>query len=154
MSLNCTEKFLENVTDVYVYASSDLSIPLPFSIPNIKELTFPSLPSALLHLSKSASDGVECTSITIKENASVSAFPHRREQAVSAVIEQDTTRVRDAYSNIVGKDCFVVFVNECNEKFFIYSLPATFGIEYNETVENSLSLEMKMQSLSSFIKMV
>lgn len=150
----CREKFLDGVTDVYVYPSDKSVLPLPFSVAKIPAMERCSFAEPLLHVATSGENYVTADGITVKQtlaeggNGTVYTFD------ISVNIEHGADNIAEIHKNLVQKDCLVVLRQYDGTLLLCYTLPGTFAFSTSETKtvnDSQRTIAVNTKSMSDFI---
>ncbi len=151
---NCKEKFLDGITEAYVYTSENTSFPTPFSVQQITGMDGCTLKTPALHIAMTDTADAEADSISAKVTPEIGGngivFTHE----ITVSVTQGIENVRQAHKNIAGKDCHVVFVTSGGETYLSYTCPGSFVFKPTTTSTNtepSTSLTITLKSMSDFV---
>lgn len=153
---NCIEKFLSELTDIFVYDNKACKVPIPFGVANLvsMKVTLPATP--LLHI---AADGdaheVSALPNTMKaeyqtqQTATGVIYTH----SIAVDIEQGFDNVRNVSNAYKHGDCYVVLRDVNANSYLLYTLPNTFVMDETQgkSSEHTCKLKISLNSMSGYI---
>lgn len=152
---SCRELFLDGITDAYLYAVRDSSVPIPFSIPLILQITGCHFAGEALHIATSEGDNyVISDSITAKETSSDGGNGTVFKFEITANISEGKANMPEIIKNMHGKDYYIVLRKQDDSLYLCHTIPGTFSITPSVTVQNdaeSRSITATCQAMSEFI---
>ena len=152
----CKERYLDGVTDAYVYTMDGSTVPVPFSVPQILNMNSCVFPTALLHVTTTGDESaLDADSITAKTSVDIGGNGMVFTFEVSATVSDgNNDNVREACKAMNNKDCLVVLRKANDELYLCYTLPGTFTMKPTDSITQSVeqhTLAMSLKSLSAFI---
>lgn len=151
----CRELFLDGVTDAYLYAVRDSSVPIPFSIPLILNMNGCKFAGEALHLATSEGDNyVISDSITAKETSSEGGNGTVFKFEITANISDGKANIPEIIKNMHGKDYYIVLRKQDDSLYLCHTIPGTFSIAPSVTIQmdaESRSITATCQAMSEFI---
>lgn len=152
---SCRELFLDGVTDAYLYAVRDSSVPIPFSIPLILNMNGCKFAGEALHLATSEGDNyVISDSITAKETSSEGGNGTVFKFEITANISDGKANMSEIIKNMHGKDYYIVLRKQDDSFYLCHTIPGTFSIAPSVTIQmdaESRSITATCQAMSEFI---
>lgn len=152
---SCRELFLDGVTDAYLYAVRDSSVPIPFSIPLILNMNGCKFAGEALHLATSEGDNyVISDSITAKETSSEGGNGTVFKFEITANISDGKANMSEIIKNMHGKDYYIVLRKQDDSLYLCHTIPGTFSIAPSVTIQmdaESRSITATCQAMSEFI---
>lgn len=152
---SCRELFLDGVTDAYLYAVRDSSVPIPFSIPLILNMNGCKFAGEALHLATSEGDNyVISDSITAKETSSEGGNGTVFKFEITANISDGKANMPEIIKNMHGKDYYIVLRKQDDSLYLCHTIPGTFSIAPSVTIQmdaESRSITATCQAMSEFI---
>lgn len=152
---SCRELFLDGVTDAYLYAVRDSSVPIPFSIPLILNMNGCKFAGEALHLATSEGDNyVISDSITAKETSSDGGNGTVFKFEITANISDGKANMSEIIKNMHGKDYYIVLRKQDDSLYLCHTIPGTFSIAPSVTIQmdaESRSITATCQAMSEFI---
>lgn len=152
---SCRELFLDGVTDAYLYAVRDSSVPIPFSIPLILNMNGCKFAGEALHLATSEGDNyVISDSITAKETSSEGGNGTVFEFEITANISDGKANMSEIIKNMHGKDYYIVLRKQDDSLYLCHTIPGTFSIAPSVTIQmdaESRSITATCHAMSEFI---
>lgn len=152
---SCREFFLDGITDAYLYAVRDSSVPIPFSIPLILNMNGCKFAGEALHLATSEGDNyVISDSITAKETSSEGGNGTVFKFEITANISDGKANIPEIIKNMHGKDYYIVLRKQDDSLYLCHTIPGTFGIAPSVTIQNDVetrSITATCQAMSEFI---
>lgn len=153
---NCIEKFLSELTDIYVYDSKDCNMPIPFGVANLVSMRFALPATPLLHISID-SDNNEVSALPqsmkaeyqSQQTASGVIYSH----TVAADVEQGFDNVRNVANAYKHENCYVVLRDVNANNYLLYTLPNTFLIDEKQgkSTEHTCRISISLKSMSGYI---
>lgn len=152
---SCREFFLDGITDAYLYAVRDSSVPIPFSIPLILNMNGCKFAGEALHLATSEGDNyVISDSITAKETSSEGGNGTVFKFEITANISDGKANMSEIIKNMHGKDYYIVLRKQDDSLYLCHTIPGTFSIAPSVTIQmdaESRSITATCQAMSEFI---
>lgn len=152
---SCRELFLDGVTDAYLYAVRDSSVPIPFSIPLILDMNGCKFAGEALHLATSEGENyVISDSITAKETSSEGGNGTVFKFEITANISDGKANIPEIIKNMHGKDYYIVLRKQDDSLYLCHTTPGTFSIAPSVTIQmdaESRSITATCQAMSEFI---
>lgn len=152
---SCRELFLDGVTDAYLYAVRDSSVPIPFSIPLILDMNGCKFAGEALHLATSEGDNyVISDSITAKETSSEGGNGTVFKFEITANISDGKANIPEIIKNMHGKDYYIVLRKQDDSLYLCHTIPGTFSIAPSVTIQMDAeirSITATCQAMSEFI---
>lgn len=152
---SCRELFLDGVTDAYLYAVRDSSVPIPFSIPMLVQINGCHFAGEALHIATSEGDNyVISDSITAKQTSSEGGNGTVFKFEITANISEGKANMPEIIKNMHGKDYYIVLRKQDDSLYLCHTIPGTFSITPSVTVQNdaeSRSITATCQAMSEFI---
>lgn len=152
---SCRELFLDGITDAYLYAVRDSSVPIPFSIPLILNMNGCKFAGEALHLATSEGDNyVISDSITAKETSSEGGNGTVFKFEITANISDGKANMSEIIKNMHGKDYYIVLRKQDDSLYLCHTIPGTFSIAPSVTIQmdaESRSITATCQAMSEFI---
>lgn len=152
---SCRELFLDGVTDAYLYAVRDSSVPIPFSIPLILNMNGCKFAGEALHLATSEGDNyVISDSITAKETSSEGGNCTVFKFEITANISDGKANMSEIIKNMHGKDYYIVLRKQDDSLYLCHTIPGTFSIAPSVTIQMDAerrSITATCQAMSEFI---
>ena len=138
---NCRELFLRGVTDAYLYAVRDSTLPIPCNIAGLLQMNGCRFAGEALHIATIEGDNyVTADSITAKQTSSVAG--------------NGTVFSFEITAKMRGKDYYIVLRKQDDSLYLCYTLPGTFGITSSATAQidgETVSVTATCQAMSEFI---
>lgn len=152
---SCRELFLDGVTDAYLYAVRDSSVPIPFSIPMLVQINGCHFAGEALHIATSEGDNyVISDSITAKQTSSEGGNGIVFKFEITANISEGKANMPEIVKNMHGKDYYIVLRKQDDSLYLCHTLPGTFSITDSVTAQNDAetrSITATCQAMSEFI---
>jgi hypothetical protein len=151
---NCKETFLSGVTDAYFYSTENTTFAVPFSVARQLQLTDCILPSPELHIATTGDDYVVADSITAKTTLDLGGNGMVYTYDISATVTIGIDNVREAFSNMDGKDYYVVLSRTNGTHKLCYTLPGTFIFKpatSTTQTDETVTVSVTLKALSDFI---
>lgn len=152
---SCRELFLDGVTDTYLYAVRDSSVPIPFSIPMLVQINGCHFAGEALHIATSEGDNyVISDSITAKQTSSEGGNGIVFKFEITANISEGKANMPEIVKNMHGKDYYIVLRKQDDSLYLCHTLPGTFSITDSVTAQNDAetrSITATCQAMSEFI---
>lgn len=152
---SCRELFLDGVTDAYFYAVRESSVPIPFSIPMILQITGCHFAGEALHVALSEGDNyIISDSITAKQTSSEGGNGTVFKFEITANISDGKANIPEIIKKMHGKDYYIVLRKQDDTIYLCHTLPGTFSITDSVTDQNDAetrSITATCQAMSEFI---
>ena len=156
LSNNCREKFLEGVTDIYIYRSSEVQLPVPFNVAQILSMSVGKFGTAVLHIATSDEAYVEAESITAKTTLTESGNGTLYTFNISVSVENGQDNVCEAVKTLRRTDCIVVLQVQGGTRYLVNTLPNTFSFKSTDSKsrnEDTRELSISAKAISDFIRL-
>ena len=155
-SENCKERFLEGITDAYIYPSVNAVLPVPFSVAQILRMNNCKFGDALLHIATAEETYVVADTLSAKSTPERNGNGTVFSLEISATITDGKENVRETQRKIAieGDDYYIVLCREDGQLLLCYTLPNTFSFKANTSLsqsEEQMSLSISCKSMSDFI---
>ena len=155
-SENCKERFLEGITDAYIYPSVNAVLPVPFSVAQILRMNNCKFGDALLHIATAEETYVVADTLSAKSTPERNGNGTVFSLEISATITDGKENVRETQRKIAieGDDYYIVLRREDGQLLLCYTLPKTFSFKANTSLsqsEEQMSLSISCKSMSDFI---
>lgn len=151
---NCREKFLEGVTDVYIYPTSAVKLPIPFNVAQIMSMSGGEFGDNVLHISTSGEDYVVAESITAKTTLTESGNGTLYTFNISGSVENGQEIVCEAVKTLRRTDYFLVLQTQGGTRYLVNTLPNTFSFRSTDSKslnEDSRDFTISAKAMSDFI---
>ena len=152
---NCRELFLRGVTDAYLYAVRDSTLPIPCSVAGILQMNGCRFAGEALHIATIEGDNyVTADSITAKQTSSVAGNGTVFSFEITANIDLGKENIPEITAKMRGKDYYIVLRKQDDSIYLCHTIPGTFSIAPSVTVQNdaeSRSITATCQAMSEFI---
>lgn len=152
---SCRELFLDGVTDAYFYDVRESSVPIPFSIPMILQITGCHFSGEALHVATSEGDNyIISDSITAKQTSSEGGNGTIFKFEITANISDGKANIPEIIKKMHGKDYYIVLRKQDDTIYLCHTLPGTFNITDSVTSQNDAetrSITAICQAMSEFI---
>lgn len=152
---NCRELFLRGVTDAYLYAVRDSTLPIPCSIAGLLQMNGCRFAGEALHIATIEGDNyVTADSITAKQTSSVAGNGTVFSFELTANIDLGKENLPEIIAKMRGKDYYIVLRKQDDSLYLCHTLPGTFGITDSVTSQNDAetrSITAICQAMSEFI---
>ena len=152
---NCRELFLRGLTDAYLYAVRDSTLPIPCSIAGILQMNGCRFAGEALHIATIEGDNyVTADSITAKQTSSVAGNGTVFSFELTANIDLGKENMPEIIAKMRGKDYYIVLRKQDDSLYLCYTIPGTFSIAPSVTVQNDAetrSITATCQAMSEFI---
>lgn len=152
---SCRELFLDGVTDAYFYAVFESSVPIPFSIPMILQISGCKFAGEALHVATSEGDNyVISDGITAKQTSSEGGNGTVFKFEITANISDGKENIPQIIKNMHRKDYYIVLRKQDDSLYLCHTLPGTFSITDSVTAQNDVetrSITATCQAMSEFI---
>lgn len=155
-SENCKERFLEGITDAYIYPSVNAVLPVPFAVAQILRMNNCKFGDALLHIATAEETYVVADTLSAKSTPARNGNGTVFSLEISATITEGKENVRETQRKIAieGDDYYVVLKREDGTFYLCYSLSSTFTFNASTSTTQTSeeeSLTISMKSMSDFI---
>ena len=152
---NCRELFLRGVTDAYLYAVRDSTLPIPCSVAGLLQMNGCRFAGEALHIATIEGDNyVTANSITAKQTSSVAGNGTVFSFELTANIDLGKENLPEITAKMRGKDYYIVLRKQDDSLYLCYTLPGTFGITSSATAQidgETVSVTATCQAMSEFI---
>lgn len=152
---SCRELFLDGVIDAYFYAVRESSVPIPFSIPMISQITGCHFAGEALHVALSEGDNyIISDSITAKQTSSEGGNGTVFKFEITANISDGKANIPEIIKKMHGKDYYIVLRKQDDTIYLCHTLPGTFSITDSVTAQKDAetrSITAICQAMSEFI---
>ena len=153
---NCKEFFFFFLTEKYLYPTKSRSIPVPFSLAQIKNNNNCVFSDALLHIATQDGKPVVAKTLTAKSTTSKMGCGSVFSLEISATITDGKENVRETQRKIAieGDDYYIVLCREDGQLLLCYTLPNTFSFKADTSLsqsEEQMPLSISCKSMSDFI---
>ena len=155
-SENCKERFLEGITDAYIYPSVNAVLPVPFSVAQILRMNNCKFGDALLHIAIAEETYVVADTLSAKSTPERNGNGTVFSLEISATITDGKENIRETQRKIAieGDDYYIVLCREDGQLLLCYTLPNTFSFKANTSLsqsEEQMPLSISCKSMSDFI---
>lgn len=152
----CSEFFLDGITDVFLYTSQSSDIPVPLSAQQTTSIDNCAFQSPAAHLSLSDGEDVSAVydSVTAKTTITLGGNGFAYAMEISLNVTSGNENINAISKNVFDKDCNVVFRCEDGTYWLGYALPATFFFQSTTSItqtEETRTVTITLKSMSSFI---
>jgi len=153
---SCRELFLDGVTDAYLYAVQDSTLPIPFSVQRVVQMNGCKFAGEGLHLALSEGSGnyVVAESITAKQTSQEAGNGTVFTFEISATINAGSENIPEIGKNMRGKDYYIVLRKQDDSLYLCYTLPNTFALATsvtNQSNAESRTVTATCKAMSEFI---
>lgn len=155
-SQNCSEYFLDGITDVYLQPTDSFGNEVPFSVPLLLSAqSSASLVDSLLHISTSNNDSsILADSITAKTSVTDNGNGSYYTIEITASVTGKADDLRSASKKIGKNDCHVVLRTADGGNLLGYTLPNTFSFQSTTSItqtEETRTVSISLKSMSDLI---
>ena len=147
--MSCNEIILEDIVQVEVYTSDQISIPVPPNVNCVSFLEKNKFLTPLLKLALSYNSEVEMSDpatlkITTARQAAGLIYTHD----LSIPVVNDRSKVRPYVNRLQGRDFHVICQHADGSRTFSYGLHNTTTADIDETMANNHTTNFKLKLLS------
>lgn len=157
LSNNCSEKFLSGITDVYIYPTTEVKLPVPFNVAQILSMSGGEFGTAILHITTSGEvSGVIAETITAKSTISESGNGILYTFNISGSVEDGQCNVFEAVKLLRKADYFIVLQTQGGTRHLINTLPNTFSFRSTDSkssTDDARELTISAKAMSDFIQL-
>lgn len=157
LSNNCSEKFLSGVTDVYIYPTAEVQLPIPFNVAQILSMSGGKFGTAILHIATSVEDcNVVAESITAKSTLTESGNGTLYTFNISGSVENGQDNVCEAVKTLRKTDYFVVLQAQGGTRYLVNTLPNTFSFRSTDSkspTDDAREFAISAKAMSDFIRL-
>ena len=152
----CREKFLEGVTDVYIYPTAAVKSPIPFNVAQIISMSSDEFGDNVLHIATSGEAYVVAESITAKTTLMESGNGTLYTFNISGSVENGQENVCEAVKTLRRTDYFLVLQTQGGTRYLVNTLPNTFSFRSTDSKslnEDSRDFTISAKAMSDFIRL-
>lgn len=156
LSNNCSEKYLSGITDVYIYPTTEVQLPVPFNVAQILSMSGGKFGTAILHIATSGEAGVIAETITAKSTLTESGNGTLYTFNISGSVEDGQSNVFEAVKSLRKADYFIVLQTQGGTRHLVNTLPNTFSFRSTDSkssTDDVRELAISAKAMSDFIRL-
>lgn len=153
---NCRELFLDGVTDAYLYPVQGTSLPIPYNVQLILQMSNCKFSTSFLHLTDREEDDneVNVENIIVKSTASQQGFGLVFTFELTANVTAGYENIVELNNKMQGKDYYIVLKKQDGTYHLCYTLPHSFKFAVSTQIQQggeSQGITITAKAVSDFI---